>query len=72
MPHYTMEPKPAFATGCENTQEEFNQVGKEERIQLRRDESSINTIVGNISQRLIFLFFGRPAKYCPPKGDSMV
>lgn len=71
MPHYTMEPKPAFATECENTQEEF-EVGKEERIHVRRDESSINTIVGNISQWLIFLFFSRRAKYCPPKGDSMV
>jgi len=47
-----------------NTQEEF-EVGKEERIHVRRDARGLLTIVGIISQWFIFLFFAPPEKSCP-------
>ena len=61
MPHYTMEPKPAFATGWETHKRNLRSE-KKSAFMCAALQTRLFTIIGNISQWFIILFFVIPEK----------
>jgi hypothetical protein len=59
-----MEPKPAFAAGWETLKRNLRSE-KKSAFMCAAMQDCLITIVGNISQWFIFLFFTSPEKSCP-------